>query len=94
MTLLRRGILAHDLLDAPVVLHTVSLEHVVCLCLGRGLGIGIVEEVLDTEKDLLDRNRWFPSLLLVQDREANGPGWVDIGVEEGRYEFACRRVAC
>ncbi len=92
--LLRRRILAHDLLDPPFVLRPVSLEHVVSLRLSRGLGVGVVEQVLDAEEDLLDGDGRLPRLLLVQDRQADGAGWVDVRVEERGCEFACRRAAC
>ena len=37
------------------------------LCLGGVLDVGVVEEVLDTEEDLLDGDGRPPVLLLVQD---------------------------
>lgn len=40
--------------------------------------------------DLLDSNCGLPALLLVQDGEADGPGWIHVGVEERWSEFACR----
>ena len=79
--LLRRGILAHNLLDAPLVLHAVPLEHVVRLGLGGRLRVGVVEQVLDAQEDLLDRDGRLPRLLLVQDRKADGAGRVDVWVE-------------
>jgi hypothetical protein len=38
--------------------------------------------------DLLDRDRWLPALLLIQDRETDSAGRVDVRVEESRVEFA------
>lgn len=38
---------------------------------------------------LLDRDGGLPGLLLVQDREADGAGGVDVGVEERGSELAC-----
>lgn len=87
----RRRILANNLLDPPLVLRAVSLEHVVRLGLGGGLRVGVVEEVLDAEEDLLDRDGRLPRLFLVQDREAHRAGRVDVGVEERRHELACKR---
>lgn len=49
--------------------------------MGRRLGVGVVEQVLDAKEDLLHRDGRFPRFLLVQDREADGAGWVDVRME-------------
>lgn len=72
----------------------VSLEHVVRLGLGRGLRVGVVEEVLDAEEDLLDGDGWLPRLFLVQDRQADGARGVNVGVEQWGCEFAWAGALC
>lgn len=59
-----RILLDHSL-DSPFVLNSVLFEEIVCVGLGRRLGVGVVQEVLNTEQDLLYRDRRLPSLLLV-----------------------------
>lgn len=83
-------ILADYSSDSLLVLDLVSLEEVVCLGLGWGIGIRVVQKVLDSKQNLLDRDGGFPGFFLVQDRQANGSGRVDVGVEQGRHEFTCR----
>jgi hypothetical protein len=43
---------------------------------------------LNAEEDLLDGDGGLPGFLFVEDREADGAGWVDVRVEERRREFA------
>jgi hypothetical protein len=85
---LGRGVLPNDTLDAPLVLYLVSLEEVVGLGLRGRLGVGVVQQVLDAEQDLLDGNGGLPGLIFVEDGQADGAGRVDVGVEQGRNEFA------
>lgn len=87
-----RGILPSLGLDPSLVLGLVVLEEVVGLGLGGTVGVGIVEEVLNAEEHLLDGDGGTPSLLLVEDGEANGPGRVHVGMEEGRDELALGRL--
>ena len=49
----------------------VPLEQVVGVRLRRRVWVRVVEQVLDAEKDLLDGDGWLPSLLLVDDGEAD-----------------------
>ncbi len=77
------------MLNLLLVSLPVLLEQVVCLGLSRGIGIGIVQQVLDAKENLFDGDCWLPTLLFVKDRKAYGAGWVDIGMEKRRYEFAC-----
>lgn len=88
-----------------------SLEEGVGLNLSRIFGIGVVEQVLNAQHDLMvghshelnrligsytwqrqthlfDGDGWLPRLLLVQDRETDGAGGVDIGMVQGRDEAA------
>ena len=53
--------------DPLLVIGPVLAEAGVGLGLGRILNVGVVEEVLDTEQDLLDGDGGPPVLLLVQD---------------------------
>lgn len=81
----------HDLTDSLLVGLAIVLVERVGVRLRRRVEIRIVQQILDAAEDLLDRDRGLPSLLLVQDRQANGARWVDIGVEKRRDEFAyCR----
>lgn len=68
---LRSRVLTDNALDAPLVLGPILLEHVVGLRLSWRLGVGVVEKVLDTQKDLLNGDGWLPGLFLVQDRQAD-----------------------
>lgn len=63
-----RGILPDDAPDPLFVLGTIFLEHVVGVGLGGRVGVGVVQEILDAEQDLLDSDGGLPALLLVQDR--------------------------
>ena len=77
------------MLHFPLVRRAVLLEQVVGICLRRRFGVGVVEEVLDADEDLLDSDGWLPGLLLVQYRQADGATWIDIRVEQRWNEFAC-----
>ena len=57
--------------DPLLVIGPVLAEAGVGLGLGRILNVGVVEEVLDAEQDLLDGDGGPPVLLLVQDGETN-----------------------
>jgi hypothetical protein len=85
---LRCGIISYDSLDLALVCGTILSKQVVCIGLGRGVRVGIIEEVLNSKKDLLDGDRRLPPFFLVQDGEADGTGGVDVGVKERRDEFA------
>jgi hypothetical protein len=87
---LRRRILLDDVAHLLLVRRSVLLEEVERISLRRRVRVRLVEQRLDAEQDLLDRYRRLPALLLVQDAEADGARGVDIRVEEGRGEFACR----
>lgn len=82
------GVLANDALDSLLVLDLVPLEEIVRLSLRGGLGVGVVEEVLDSQEDLLDGDGRLPGFVFIEDREANSAGWVDIRMKQGRDEFA------
>lgn len=86
-TYLHGRVLADNLAHLALITRTVLLEHVVCFGLRRGFGIGIVEKILDTEEDLLNRNRRSPGLFFIENRQADGAGWVDIRVEQRGCKF-------
>lgn len=86
----RRRVLTHHPTDTLLVLGLVLLEQVVGFSLRRRLGIRVVEQVLHAEENLLDGDCGLPRLVLVQDGQADRSGWVDVGVEQRRDEFAWR----
>lgn len=90
---LRCRVVPDDTLHALLVLSAILLEHVVCLGLGGRVGVGIVQKVLDAKQNLLDGDGGLPSLLLVQNRQADGATGVDVRVEQRGREFACRWVS-
>ena len=57
--------------DPLLVISPVLTEAGVGLGLSRVLNVGVVQEVLDTQQDLLDGDGRPPVLLLVQDGETN-----------------------
>lgn len=85
---LKCGVLLDDLPHFLLVRGAVFLVEVVGLSLRGRLRVGVIQEVLDTQQDLLNRNRRFPRLLLVQNRKTDGSRGVDVGVEERGNEFA------
>lgn len=85
----RSWILTNDAANPLFVLDSVSLKKVVCLSLGRGLWIGIVEQILDTQEDLLHSNGRFPCLFFVEDREADGARRINVGMKQRRNKLAC-----
>lgn len=80
--------ISHDLLDLRIVPGAVLLEKIVSVGLSWRVGVGVVEQVLNTKQDLLDSNRRLPTFLLIQDRKTDCARWVDVRVEKGRNEFA------
>jgi len=76
------------LLDLLVVGSAVLAEQVVGLGLGRRLRVGLIEQRLNAEEDLLDGDGGLPAFLFVEDGQADGSGRVDVGVEERRDELA------
>lgn len=57
------------------------------LGLSRILDVGVIEQVLDAQKQLLDGDSRSPILLLVQQGQTHRAGGVHIGVEQGRHEL-------
>ncbi|TGZ47410.1 hypothetical protein DBV15_00226, partial [Temnothorax longispinosus] len=58
--------------------------------LSRILHVWLVQQVLNTEQDLLDRDGRSPVFLLVQERQADSAGWVNVRMEQRRFEFTFR----
>lgn len=79
-----------NVLDLFLVRLSIFLEEVVCLCLSRRLWIRVVEEILDSQQDLLDGDSWLPRLFFVQDAKTDSARRVDIRVEKRRNELAYR----
>jgi len=73
--------------DPLLVIGPVLTETGVGLGLGGVLDVGIVEEILDTQEDLLNGDGRPPVLLFVQDRETNCPGGINVGVEQWRNKL-------
>jgi len=57
--------------DSLLIVCSVLTIAGVSLSLGRILDVGIVEEVLDADQELLDGDGWPPILVLVQQAQAN-----------------------
>lgn len=87
-TSLWRRILLHNTPHLLLIRRSILLEQVERVGLRGRLWIRLVEQRLDAEQDLLERNGGLPALLFVEDREADGARGVDVRVEEGGCEFA------
>ena len=55
--------------------------------------VGIVEQVLDAQQDLLDRDGRLPAFVLVQDAEADCTRGKHVGVKKRWRELAFRWFA-
>jgi len=77
------GLSAHALLVVGSVLAVGGVS----LCLSRVLDVGIVEEILDADQELFDGDGRPPILVLVQETQADGSGWINVGVEQRRAEL-------
>jgi hypothetical protein len=84
-------VLANDAAHSLLVLDSVSLEQIIRLSLSRRLRVRVVEQVLDTQQNLLHRDGRLPSLILVQNRKTDRARGVDVGMEQRRDEFTCER---
>lgn len=61
------------------------------LRLGGIRRIGLIEQLLNAEQNLFDRNRGAPVFLLVQNRQTDGARGKDVRMEEGRIEATLGR---
>lgn len=82
------GVLLDDALDLSFVCRSVLLEESVGISLSWRIGIGIVEQVLNPQKNLLDGDCRLPTLLFIQNRETDRARWIDVGMEQRRDESA------
>lgn len=60
-------VLLDNLLDTPLICRAILLEKVVGVGLRRGLRVRVIQQVLDSEKDLLDGDGRAPCFLFVKD---------------------------
>lgn len=61
-----RRVLPHDLLDLFLVLGAILLEQVICFSLSRRLRVDLVQQHLDSQQNLLDRDCRFPAFFLIE----------------------------
>lgn len=81
--------ISDDSLDLLFIGGLVLLEEIVCIGLSWRIRVGGVQELLNSKENLFDGDGGLPAFLLVQDREADSSGRVDVWVEEWGREFAC-----
>jgi hypothetical protein len=86
---LKSRVFSHNLSNASFICGAVFAEQIVRFCLRRRFWVRVIEEVLDTEQNLLDGNGRPPGFFFVQNRQTDGAGRVHVRVEERRDEFAC-----
>ena len=67
-------------------------EELIGLGLGRTIGVGLVEQVLDANEHLFYGDGRAPVLLLVENTETDGARGVHVRVEERRHKLALRRL--
>ncbi len=79
--LCRRRVLSNDTSNLLLILSAFLLEELVGIGLCRGLRVGVVEEVLHAQKDLLDRDCRLPRLVLIKDGQTDRARGVHVGVE-------------
>ena len=60
-------ILGHNLANFFLISLAVILVEVVGFSLRRRIKVGVIQQVLNSTKDLLDSNGWSPSLFFAQD---------------------------
>ena len=84
-----RRVFPRFLLNSSSVLRLVVDEKLVCFRLSRTIWIRIIQQILDSDQNLLESNRGTPALFFVQNRETNCSRWINVGMKERRHEFAC-----
>jgi hypothetical protein len=77
------------LLDLTLIRRSILLKEIICISLGWGIGIWVVQEILYANEDLSDSDCWFPAFLFVENRQTDGARWVDVRMEEWRDESTC-----
>jgi hypothetical protein len=83
----KRWILLGLLSDTSPVLHNVLDKEVISFSLCRIGRVGLVQQILDANKNLFHCNCRSPSTIFVEDRQADSSRGVDIRVEETRGKF-------
>mmetsp|Transcript_20938 Transcript_20938/g.42195 ORF Transcript_20938/g.42195 Transcript_20938/m.42195 type:complete len:217 (+) Transcript_20938:54-704(+) len=78
--------------NSLVVGRSIRLEEVKRLLLCRILDVGLVQESLYSQQNLLDTQGRLPPYILVQNTEAYGSRWIYIWVEQGWSELAFWRL--
>lgn len=71
-----------------VVFFFVLLEDHVSLALSWGVGVRVVEQLLNAQQHLLHRDGRPPLLIFVQNAKAYGAGRIDVGMEEPSRKLA------
>jgi hypothetical protein len=67
-----RSILPHNLPHSLFIRGAVLLEQIIRVRLRRALWVHLVQQHLDPEQDLFDRDGGFPAFFFVQDAQADG----------------------
>lgn len=73
-----------------LVVHPVLTVNCVCLCLSWVLNIRLIQQFLDSQKNLFNSDGGPPVLVFLQDGEAHSSWWVDIWVEYWGLELTFR----
>mmetsp|Transcript_7647 Transcript_7647/g.23024 ORF Transcript_7647/g.23024 Transcript_7647/m.23024 type:complete len:201 (+) Transcript_7647:70-672(+) len=87
----RRVVLRLPAHPSGVIIRTLS-EDDVCVGLCWAVRVGGLKELLDPQQDLLHSDAWPPSLILVEDAQADCPRWVDVWMEKAGREAALGRL--
>jgi len=78
--------------DLAIVCCPILHEQLIRFPLRRGVGVGVIEQVLYAEQHLLDGNSRSPILVLVEDAETYRTRRVNVRVKERRHELTLRRL--
>ena len=84
----RRRILPNNPPNLLLIRRAILLIKIIRIRLRRTLGIDFIQQHLNPQQNLLDRDGGFPAFLFVEDRQADCAAGVDVWVEEGGDEFA------
>lgn len=74
--------------DTLLIVHPVLTVNCICLCLGWVLNIRLIQQFLDSQKNLFNSDGGPPVLVFFQDGEAHSSRWVDIWVENWGLKLA------
>jgi hypothetical protein len=85
-------------LDPLLVLRGLLHEKHISVALRRRLGVGVRQQLLDSQQHVSNSQRGPPPFVLVENGQADRARGVDVGVKEARGEFGfgrlCRVVVC